>query len=97
TLGNAAGQNVVKIIDETAPSTAAVSFSNVSTDIAVTYAENLFNVTGSSGSVQLNGAGSTIVTGSDISGNVRTLHTATTFANTDWLLLTSGSTLADAH
>ncbi|MDO8705889.1 MAG: FG-GAP-like repeat-containing protein, partial [Sulfuricaulis sp.] len=98
TLGTGAGASVIQLVDTTAPDINDVSFTNTGANDSINFSflENVQSVAGAAGSILLNGIGSDIATGGNVTGNVFTVTTATALAQTDWLLMTLGSDIEDA-
>ncbi|OGT09088.1 MAG: hypothetical protein A3J49_05830, partial [Gallionellales bacterium RIFCSPHIGHO2_02_FULL_57_16] len=96
--GTGAGINVVQLVDTTAPEFTDISFgTGANASIMLTVSEDVFANAGvAPGSWLLNGGGANIITGASIAGNVVTVTTSATLAQTDWLLATSGDMLKDA-
>ena len=91
TLGTAAGQNVVQIVDGAAPQVVGGSFGS---SIALTLSEQVA-VTGNGFTAQVNGTGADIATAAAVQGATLTVSTGTMPADSDWLLLTSLSGVTD--
>ena len=93
TLSNTAGQNVVQIVDTTAPSELARSFtSGANAVLSSVQSEDVIALsTGTVSSIQVNGSGANVLTGSSASGNTVTNTTNASLAQTDWLLFNSGA------
>lgn len=92
TLGTAAGQNVVQIVDGAAPQVVGGS---LGTTIALTLSEQV-GVSGNGFTAQVNGTGADIVTTAVVQGAALTLSTSAVPTAEDWLLLTSLTGVTDS-
>ena len=87
TLGTTAGANVIQLVDTTAPDMGNMTFaSGANASVTLNYTEPVTAANGNGLALYKNGTGSNIATG--ISADGRTVTTAATLADTDWLLAT---------
>ncbi len=96
TLSNDPGQNVVQIVNGSAPAFIKASFDGGDSFISLEFSETVTWTGTGLGSVQLNGSGASITTTVTTNGNQAVLNVSTTLANSDWVLMTGGSDIQDA-
>jgi hypothetical protein len=95
TLGTSAGENVVQLVDTTAPNIESVLFNGNS--ITFEYEENISFVTSpADNSFFVNGTSPLTLTNPVVLNNALTFTVSQTLANTDWLLINSAPVVQDA-
>ena len=87
TLGTSAAQNVVQLVDSSAPHPTDASFSNAANAVfSLSFNENVLLTDTTGLSLLKNGAGGNIVTGVSTNGNLLNIQTNATLAATDYVL-----------